>query len=1194
MRNKKGFLFMGILLLVAFVLVGCFKTVPVEMLNTNHISVDLTANYDFYSKVNASAIEMEFNTRIPKDAFIYNKNTSLMLVKTYPNKTVIMFSKAQKDIVKGEKLFSVKRNYLNVEKTQIETKAALLAGNKVITKASAPYSDGLSVSDATTLRSGDEASIVIHAKNISGVESFQIHLYYPNTLIDIDTSKGNNGVQLLNSAAVNTLLSDPINNPGDLEITFTTQNGSELTIEDEDIVRIYIIAKDVNPKGQGNTSLDVTLLDHSLNTVSADTYGGDIVVYDPILLGDFDDPDTTGDERDNTVDIDDFLIFLDHYDTQLGDAAYDADFDIYPSEIAPISDWQTNSIYSIAFPDGKIDLYDFIIFARNYGKNLPTENSPPVFGGAAPTPADGANNVSITTTLDFDNATDPDGDSVTYDVYLGTDQTLVNNLDSTTKIATDLTNSQTAALSLLRGTTYYWKVVAKDGKGGETQLPGSSTTYSFSTVTLDKIFVAGGYEGVFVIDVSTPANPSIEQDAGPSDNVIDTDGYVYDVAKFDINSEGYVAIADGDKGLKVAFYDDDNTSPQFELDDQLDPFYVGDEAKGVAYYTSGGNYYILVASGTQGLYIAQFDPGTTDDANGDDDDPSGQFTLTLKSHLAINGDSKSVTVDGTAAYIAAGSGGMVIVDISDVTNPAIVGTLSDISNVLDVVVDGNYAYVAAGEDGVYKVDISDETNPSVSTSYNTAGYAEAVDALGDYVYVADGSNGVVKLGNSSLAYVGRYNTAGYAKGIIIDGGTGFIGDSYNGLNIIDINALTLTGSFDLGSVARDTFVTGNRYLIVADGDNGVKVYDAGANLANIANPTLIDTIDTPGYARSVYYVAHDDGAGAEEYLIYVADGPKGLAVIDADADANDTPFENAADIALIGNIDTDGYAYDVYPYAVDGSFDLSGDEWLYVADGPKGLAVFDITTQANTRVPVYVNTFIDTGTGSSNAGVMMAIGYDDDYDTTTAGAQPGLLVADGEAGIVLFDISTANSPSLPDSDHAQDRYDTSGTAFDLYVDTANDNAYVADGTQGLTVVNYSYDGAGALTWTLKGGVRFDDAIITGINLRVAGYYTLAAGNRGVVVFRVADPTTLSNADALHTSGNDPDGDNDYVASEYDTQGAGYSVNYVGNGGAGANYYTLVADGDNGVVVLYDNNSTPYTPGLTSDYKWINFGNLVTN
>jgi hypothetical protein len=316
-------------------------------------------------------------------------------------------------------------------------------------------------------------------------------------------------------------------------------------------------------------------------------------------------------------------------------------------------------------------------------------------------------------------------------------------------------------------------------------------------------------------------------------------------------------------------------------------------------------------------------------------------------------------------------------------------------------------------------------------------------------------------------------------------------------------------------------------------------------------------------------------------LIYVADGPKGIAVIDADADGDDTAFENAADIAKIGSVETDGYAYDVYPYAVDSSFDLSGDEWLYVADGPQGLAVFNINSQANTRVPVYVDSFIDNN-GISNDGVMMAIGYDDDYD---GGGTDALLVADGENGVVLFDISIPQTPSIPDSAHPN--YDTSGTAFDLYVDAANDDIYVADGTQGLNVVHYDYAAGPTITWSSKGGVKFDDAIITGIKQRAAGYYELSAGNRGVVVMRVADPTTLTNADALHTSSNDPDADGDYVASEYDTQGACYSTVISGN-------YILVADGENGLVVLNDGGGAPYTPSLTVDLNWLNFGNIATN
>ena len=74
--------------------------------------------------------------------------------------------------------------------------------------------------------------------------------------------------------------------------------------------------------------------------------------------------------------------------------------------------------------------------------------------------------------LSWEPSTDPDGDTVTYDLYLDM------NTDPSTKLAADLTDTSfeiTAALTL--NTLYYWKVVAKDGKGGESV----SETYEFTT-----------------------------------------------------------------------------------------------------------------------------------------------------------------------------------------------------------------------------------------------------------------------------------------------------------------------------------------------------------------------------------------------------------------------------------------------------------------------------------------------------------------------------------------------------------------------------------------------------------------------------------------------------------------------------------------------------------------------------------------
>lgn len=82
---------------------------------------------------------------------------------------------------------------------------------------------------------------------------------------------------------------------------------------------------------------------------------------------------------------------------------------------------------------------------------------------SSPSPANDAANVSVKASLSWSGG-DPDGQTVTYDVYLGS----------------NLVSSQSATLyapSLAFDTTYSWKIVAKDSQGLETQGP----TWQFTT-----------------------------------------------------------------------------------------------------------------------------------------------------------------------------------------------------------------------------------------------------------------------------------------------------------------------------------------------------------------------------------------------------------------------------------------------------------------------------------------------------------------------------------------------------------------------------------------------------------------------------------------------------------------------------------------------------------------------------------------
>ncbi len=104
---------------------------------------------------------------------------------------------------------------------------------------------------------------------------------------------------------------------------------------------------------------------------------------------------------------------------------------------------------------------------------LSTNNPPGAFNLISP--GNGAtDNLYIDFLLEWDPSTDPDGDPVTYDVILST------NANPTTVISSNQTGT-TYGPTLTNGTTYYWKVVAKDGKGGTRE----SAVWSFTTINYE-------------------------------------------------------------------------------------------------------------------------------------------------------------------------------------------------------------------------------------------------------------------------------------------------------------------------------------------------------------------------------------------------------------------------------------------------------------------------------------------------------------------------------------------------------------------------------------------------------------------------------------------------------------------------------------------------------------------------------------
>jgi len=203
-----------------------------------------------------------------------------------------------------------------------------------------------------------------------------------------------------------------------------------------------------------------------------------------------------------------------------------------------------------------------------------------------------------------------------------------------------------------------------------------------------------------------------------------------------------------------------------------------------------------------------------------------------------DGSAYNVFVDNGYAYVADGSNGLVIIDVTDFTTEAghvtsgLILQSGDLAR--DVWVHGNYAYVAVGFGGVYVVDVTNKAAPTVVRSIAMDGedvLAVTGDALGDYLYVANGVNGVEIISISTPAtatLVTTFNTGGSAKDVKVYESYLYVADGSAGFRSVNVyNPATPheEGYYDTGDDARGIFLLDHENVFVADGNDGVYEFD---------------------------------------------------------------------------------------------------------------------------------------------------------------------------------------------------------------------------------------------------------------------------------------------------------------------------------------------------------------------------------
>ena len=189
------------------------------------------------------------------------------------------------------------------------------------------------------------------------------------------------------------------------------------------------------------------------------------------------------------------------------------------------------------------------------------------------------------------------------------------------------------------------------------------------------------------------------------------------------------------------------------------------------------------------------------------------------------GLARGVFVIDQTAYVADGSYGLQIIDVSDRLDPYIVGSVDTPGEATGVSVIGQTAYVAALYAGLQVIDLSDPENPAIIGSLFEYA-ARGVFVIDRTAYVTSGGLDIIDVSDpQNPAITGSVDTPGFADEVVVIGQTAYVADYNSGLQAIDVSVAqnpVIIGSVDTFDTALSVAVTGN-LAYVASGGRGLVI-----------------------------------------------------------------------------------------------------------------------------------------------------------------------------------------------------------------------------------------------------------------------------------------------------------------------------------------------------------------------------------
>lgn len=248
-------------------------------------------------------------------------------------------------------------------------------------------------------------------------------------------------------------------------------------------------------------------------------------------------------------------------------------------------------------------------------------------------------------------------------------------------------------------------------------------------------------------------------------------------------------------------------------------------------------------------------------------------------------DLSSITISGSYAYIVGGYDGneLWILDVTDKAHPILKGHYYPLPHnpgvTGEIKVYRSYAYITYWEDGLLVVDVSDPSNPQKVNSYDTPDIGRGVRISGYYGYLAE-MFGLRIIDVSNPLYpneLGFCNIPLEISGIEISNSYAYlIGGYYGGLRIIDISNPAnpvLIGSYDTLYQPTDIAVS-DSYAYITTG-RGLEIID----VSNPSEPLKVGYLQVEERVRG-------EGVAVSNPYAYITASNGRFSVIDVSDPSN--------------------------------------------------------------------------------------------------------------------------------------------------------------------------------------------------------------------------------------------------------------------------------------------------------------------